>query len=128
MAANRKLGCLSIFLFVALCASLFVNLVLAFTAFQRLAGSSGREEAAPTFREVIVQRGARSSSDKIAVVSLRGLISSSLAGNVGDSMVDDMRLALQQARDDENVRAVVLEIDSPGGEVTASDIIYNWVV
>src|SRR5919106_5228466 len=43
-------------------------------------------------------------------------------------MVGDMRLALQQAREDENVRAVVLEIDSPGGEVTASDIIYNWLV
>jgi protease-4 len=43
-------------------------------------------------------------------------------------MVDDMRLALQQARDDDHVRAIVLEIDSPGGEVTASDIIYNWVV
>ena len=28
-------------------------------------------------------------------------------------MVDDMRMALQQARDDEHVRAVVLEIDSP---------------
>ncbi|MFL6569225.1 MAG: signal peptide peptidase SppA, partial [Chthoniobacterales bacterium] len=27
-----------------------------------------------------------------------------------------------------NVRAVVLEIDSPGGEVTASDVIYNSVV
>jgi len=43
-------------------------------------------------------------------------------------MVDDMRMALQQARDDDHVRAVVLEIDSPGGEVTASDVIYNWVV
>ena len=128
MAANRKLGCLSIFLFVALCASVFVNLVLAATAFRRLAGSSRLEEPAPSFREVIVQRGARSSSDKVAVIPMRGLISSSLAGNVGDTMVDDMRLALQQARDDENVRAVVLEIDSPGGEVTASDVIYNWVV
>jgi protease-4 len=128
MAANRKLGCLSIFLFVALCASVLVNLVLAATAFRRLAGSSGREEFAPAFREVIMQRGARGSSDKIAVIPLRGLISSSVDGNVGDSMVDDMRLALQQARDDENVRAVVLEIDSPGGEVTASDAIYNWVV
>ena len=128
MAANRKLGCLSIFLFVALCASLFVNLILAATAFRRLAGSSRLEEAAPSFREVIVQRGSRGTSDKIAVIPLRGLISSSLDGNVGDSMVDDMRLALQQARDDHHVRAVVLEIDSPGGEVTASDIIYNWVV
>lgn len=125
MPANRKLGCLSIFLFVALCASLFVNLVLAATAFRRFAGSSREEEPTPSFRETIVQRG---SNDKIAVIALRGLISSSLPGNVGETMVDDMRLALQQARDDENVRAVVLEIDSPGGEVTASDFIYNWVV
>ena len=128
MAANRKLGCLSIFLFVALCASLFVNLILAATTFRRLAGGSRFEEPTPSFREVIVQRGSRGSSDKIAVIPLRGLISSSLDGNVGDSMVDDMRLALQQAREDDNVRAVVLEIDSPGGEVTASDVIYNWVV
>ncbi|HYJ03820.1 MAG TPA: signal peptide peptidase SppA, partial [Chthoniobacterales bacterium] len=128
MAANRKLGCLSIFLFVALCASLFVNLILAATSFRRLAGGSRFEEPTPSFREVIVQRGSRGSSDKIAVIPLRGLISSSLDGNVGDSMVDDMRLALQQAREDDNVRAVVLEIDSPGGEVTASDAIYNWVV
>ncbi len=43
-------------------------------------------------------------------------------------MVDDMRIALEQARDDDEIRAVVLEIDSPGGEVTASDVIYNAVV
>ncbi|HVF72360.1 MAG TPA: signal peptide peptidase SppA [Chthoniobacterales bacterium] len=127
MAANRNLGCLSIFLFVALCASVFINLILAVGAFQRLGGVRN-EEPAPSFREVIVQRGSRGSGDKIAVIPMRGLISSSLAGNVGDTMVEDMRLALQQARDDEHVRAVVLEIDSPGGEVTASDIIYNWVV
>lgn len=128
MADNKKLGCLSIFLFVALCASVLMNFVLAATAFSRLAGSSRQEEPTPSFRETIVQRGARGNSDKIAVIMLRGLISSSLNGNVGDTMVDDMRLALQQARDDEHVKAVVLEIDSPGGEVTASDVIYNWVV
>jgi len=126
--ANRKLGCLSIFLFVALCASVMINLILAATAFHRLGGTSRFEEPTPSFRETIVERGARGSSDKIAVIPMRGLISSSLGGNVGDTMVDDMRLALQQARDDDHVRAVVLEIDSPGGEVTASDVIYNWVV
>src|SRR4051812_41671508 len=128
MPANRKLGCLSIFLFVALCASVFINLILAVGAFRRLGGGAAVEDPTPSFREVIVQRGARGSWDKIAVIPMRGLISSSLSGNVGDSMVDDMRLALQQARDDDRVRAVVLEIDSPGGEVTASDVIYNWVV
>ena len=127
MAANRKLGCLSIFLFVALCASLFVNLVLTVAAFQRFAGIR-EPEPIPRFREILLQRGARATTDKIAVITMRGLISSSLPGTVSDSMVDDMRAALQQARDDSRVKAIVLEIDSPGGEVTASDAIYSALV
>src|SRR5256884_5104530 len=127
MAANRRLGCLSIFLFVALCASLFVNIVLMATAFQRLGGIR-EAEPIPRFREILLQRGTRPTLDKIGVITMRGLISSSLPGNVTDSMVDDMRAALQQARDDSRVKAIVLEIDSPGGEVTASDEIYSAVV
>jgi protease IV len=125
---NRKLGCLSIFLFVALCGSLFFNIALFAAVFSRLAGTSREQEPMPQFRETVVERGHKSSKDKIALITMRGVISSSLPGNVGDSMVDDMRLALEQARDDDNIRAVVLEIDSPGGEVTASDVIYNAVV
>src|SRR5207248_8212487 len=73
-------------------------------------------------------RGARATADKIAVITMRGLISSSLPGTVTDSMVDDMRAALQQAREDNRVKAIVLEIDSPGGEVTASNAIYSALV
>jgi protease-4 len=127
MAGNRKLGCLSIFLFVALCASLFMNFVLMMAAFQRWSGIR-ETEPMPRFREILLQRGARASLDKIAVITMRGLISSSLPGSVSDSMVDDMRAALQQARDDGRVKAIVLEIDSPGGEVTASDAIYSAVI
>jgi protease-4 len=128
MADNRKLGCLSIFLFVALCASVFFNFVLLISTFGKFTGTSRHSEDMPRFRELVVDRGHRGSSDKIALILLRGIISSSMPGNVGDSMVDDMRIALEQAREDDNVRAVVLEIDSPGGEVTASDVIYNAVV
>jgi len=128
MAGNRRLGCLSIFLFVALCASLFVNFVLMIAAFQRVGGGIREAEPIPRFREILLQRGARASLDKIAVITMRGLISSSLPGNVTDSMVDDMRAALEQARDDSRVKAIVLQIDSPGGEVTASDEIYNAVL
>jgi protease-4 len=127
MSGNRKLGCLSVFLFVALCASLFINLVLMVTAFQRFGGIR-EPEPIPRFREILLQRGARTTTDKIAVITMRGLISSSLPGSVTDSMVDDMRAALQQARDDSRVKAIVLEIDSPGGEVTASDAIYSALV
>jgi len=126
--SDRKYGCLSVVLFVALCVSLLVNFIVVVVAFSRVSGNTRREEPTPYFRETIVQNGRKGSEDKIAVITLRGLISSSLPGSVGDSMVDDMRLALQQARDDDHVRAVVLEIDSPGGEVTASDVIYNWAV
>src|SRR4051812_25624109 len=126
--ANQKLGCLSIFLFVALCSSVLVNIVLAVAAFNRISGTARVQEAMPRFREIVVERAAKGSNDKVAIIALRGLISSSLPGNIGESMVDDMRLALDQARDDDNIRAVVLEIDSPGGEVTASDVIYNAVV
>jgi protease IV len=125
--ADRKPGCLTIFLFVALCVSVFVNFVLAFAALQRLGSVLPQEEALPRFREIVVQRGSGGSFDKIAVIMLRGLISSSIPGTVGDSMVEDMRAALQQARDDSRVKAIVLEIDSPGGEVTAADAIYNAV-
>src|SRR5262249_22798966 len=110
-----------------LCASLFMNFVLMLAAFQRWSGIR-ETEPIPRFREILLQRGARASLDKIAVITMRGLISSSLPGSVSDSMVDDMRAALQQARDDSRVKAIVLEIDSPGGEVTASDAIYSAVI
>jgi protease-4 len=127
MAADRRLGCLSIFLFVALCASLFVNFVLMVAAFQRFA-SVREPDPIPRFREILLQRGGGGTADKIAVITMRGLISSSLPGTVSDSMVDDMRAALQQARDDNRVKAIVLEVDSPGGEVTASDAIYSALI
>src|SRR5438874_3939741 len=126
--ADRKLGCLTIFLFVALCASVFMNFILAMVAFRGFAATGVRvEEPLPRFREIVIERGARIPPDRIALITMRGLISSSIPGNVSDSMVEDMRLALQQARDDNRVKAIVLEIDSPGGEVTASDQIYNAV-
>src|SRR6267378_1027181 len=125
--ANRKLGCLTLFLFLALCASVIVNIFLTITVVGRISGGGIREEPWQRFREVVVQRGARGTSDRIALIVLRGLISSSIPGNTGDNMVDDMRFAFQQARDDDRIKAVVLEVDSPGGEVTASDVIYNAV-
>src|SRR5437016_14367844 len=120
MGVDRRLSCLGIFLFVALCASLFVNFVLMVAAFQRLAGVR-EAEPIPRFREILLQRGARASLDKIAVITMRGLISTSIPGNVSDSMVDDMRAALPQARDDSRVKAIVLESDSPGGDVDEGD-------
>ena len=126
--ANRKLGCLTLFLFLALCASVIINVFLAIALLGRVSTGVAREEPLAKFREIVVQRGGRGVSDRIVVILMRGLISSSIPGAASDNMVDDLRMALQQARDDDRVKGVVLEIDSPGGEVTASDMIYNAVI
>ena len=126
--ADRKLGCLTLLLFLALCASVMINVFLAIALLGRMSTRVVREEPVTKFREIVLQRGGYGVSDRIVVIVLRGLISSSVPGNASENMVDDLRMALQQARDDDRVKGVVLEVDSPGGEVTASDVIYNAVV
>lgn len=108
---------------------MFANFMLMMVAFRRAAvGVGSFEESPPRFREIVVDRGrSESGGDKIALITMRGLISSNVPGSVSDNMVDDMRTAFQQASDDARVKAVILEIDSPGGEVTASDQIYHAV-
>ena len=108
--ANRKLGCLTLFLFLALCASVIMNVFLAIAVLGRVGTGVVREEPLTKFHEIVVQRGGRGVSDRVAVIVMRGLISSSIPGAASDNMVDDLRMALQQARDDDRVKGVVLEI------------------
>jgi protease-4 len=77
-----------------------------------------------TFEEETIEEG-KGSKDKIAVVPLEGIIAFGMEGSLGDSMVDDFKAALKQAEEDEHVKAVVVAIDSPGGEITASDVLYH---
>jgi len=67
------------------------------------------------------------SHNKIAVITVDGLITSHLANVAGNSMVDVMKAQLDRAADDDRVKAVILKIDSPGGEVMAADEIYKAI-
>ncbi|MEO0453505.1 MAG: signal peptide peptidase SppA, partial [Verrucomicrobiota bacterium] len=67
------------------------------------------------------------SSNQIAIIRLTGVIGYSVYGEAYESMVDDIVAQLKKARSDKNVKAVLIRIDSPGGEVTASDVIYNAI-
>lgn len=70
-----------------------------------------------------------SGHDRVAVITLDGAISESSAGGLlGDVIIfDDLMSQLQQALEDPAVRAVVLRVNSPGGEVVASDEIYRKI-
>src|SRR5438046_1015274 len=108
-------GCLLVVLVVLLGISLMVN----------LAFLSGKTSPLPEFEEKTIALGSGDSRDKIALITLRGVISTSVRGDLMDTMVEDISVALRQARDDKHVKAIVLNVDSPGGEVTASDVIYH---
>jgi protease-4 len=125
---NKRWGCVGVILLVLLCFSGLLNLLLLVASVRKNSSASATSRSLPQFGEELVQEGNGGSSDKIALITMRGIISSSINGTVGESMVDDMKIALQQAVDDSKVKAIVLNIDSPGGEVTASDVIYNAVV
>ncbi len=70
-------------------------------------------------------------SDKVAVIPVQGAIASadsSLGGAQPTVTPEGLADALAQAADDEGVRAVVLEVNSPGGGVTASDEMHQSIV
>jgi protease-4 len=67
------------------------------------------------------------SANKIAVVTVDGIITSHEADEAGNSMVDVIKAQLDRASEDRRVKAVILKVDSPGGEVLASDDIYKAI-
>lgn len=61
--------------------------------------------------------------DKVAVIDLQGVISGEILPDIGSSQVELVADQLERAAV-EDVAAVILRVDSPGGEVLASDEIY----
>ncbi len=68
----------------------------------------------------------KSSTDKIAIIYAQGEI---LYGEGGPDYIGQgiINKALIKAREDKNVKAVVLRVDSPGGSALTSDIIWREV-
>src|ERR1035437_28145 len=64
---------------------------------------------------------------KIAVVTINGIITDNARNQTGNNMVDVIKAQLDRANDDDRVKAVILKVDSPGGEVMASDEINKAV-
>jgi protease-4 len=97
----------------------------------------GRREVAPPdmsnpfsfFASMASRREPESNKPQVAIVYVDGVISDGeggeglLGGNIAGS--ESLRKALRSAAKDENVKAVVLRIDSPGGSALASEVIWQ---
>lgn len=106
----------------ALLISLAVNVALV----------KGKVDAKPVklgqrrFSEVLLEG---KGEDKIVIIPVKGLISFADPESFWEreSMVSRVLDRLKAAEDDPAVKAVILEIDSPGGGITASDIIHHRI-
>src|ERR1039458_5838049 len=114
---------------------LFISLFGNFTQFISRAFGSGfsrgsfrtsmAREVGPRLEECLLKdNDARS---KIAVVTVDGIITDNARNQAGNNMVDVIKAQLDRAKDDDRVKAVILKVDSPGGEVRASDEINKAV-
>jgi len=125
----KVLGCVGVVLVLLLFASVLLNVVLVAA---RSAGGlafdsrSSVLRAAPFEAEQLVEARRSSTRDRIVQLDIVGLITAGRGSGTG-SMVEEVKRALHQAVEDPRVKAIVLRIDSPGGEVTASDTLYAAV-
>lgn len=105
---------LSLILGGILLLTLAVNAVRFLNGFGGAGSQSGR-----WLEEIIVENN--HSPNKIAIIDVEGIITSQRWDGSGRNMVDLIEDQLRIAGRDDQVKAVVLKVDSPGGEVLASD-------
>ncbi|MEW6670434.1 MAG: signal peptide peptidase SppA [Thermodesulfobacteriota bacterium] len=83
-------------------------------------------DAADPLREFTVSGAGK---EKVLMIPITGVLSDASRGTITDkpSVVQEVVSQLQLAEKDKEIRAVVLKINSPGGSVTASDILYHEI-
>jgi protease IV len=99
---------------------------------EELKGLSGRTRG-ENIRSVSINDYAKNNSDtgegkdKVAVIYANGEIS---GGEGSDNQIGSERIsrAIRKARLDDDIKAVVLRVNSPGGSALASDVIWREVV
>ncbi len=110
----------SIILVVVLAISLLVNFQYIVSSVFGDKVKIGRNNGyGPRLDEVTMKES--TSTNKIAVIPVEGIISGDSMEQAGYSIVTLVKEELKRAQENDDVRAVVLKVNSPGGEVLASD-------
>ena len=88
---------------------------------------SGGLSSGKSFNEELVS-GSYFASDKIAVIDVKGVITSSEESIYEVANARYICDQLKAAEEDSSVKAVIINLDTPGGEVTASDEIHHAIL
>jgi len=121
-------GCLVVFAAAGVAGALIVVAIILIALTGTAARFAGVGAGKERFRfEEITVRG-NPGDPKIVVVPLEGVISMSKGFVSAVDPVTAFKAQLQKARQDRQVAGLVLLIDSPGGGVTGTDIMYQEVM
>jgi protease-4 len=119
---QQRSGCL-VALLVLLAVLLGLSVLANFLLLGKAGGAlrqGGGERPEPLARRWVAGSGAA----KIALLQVSGMIADEVGGGVfggAKHPVRQLRRELEQAADDDDVKGVILAVDSPGGTITASD-------
>ena len=109
---------LAIILFVLLAVSVLANFTQ-FVSHFTPGKSKMVRSVGPKLDEVYLEDN--DAQYKMAVVDIRGIIADQAIGQDGYTAIDLIKAQLKAAQEDRKVKAVILRVDSPGGEVLAAD-------
>ncbi|MFW5923573.1 MAG: signal peptide peptidase SppA [Planctomycetota bacterium] len=116
-------GCFAVVLVLGvLSAVVFVGL-LVFGITAVLMGETETPDGSVPLREVRVS--GVEEDPKVAVIPLEGMIYGSAGESGGRTPLEITRARIEKAAQDPQVRGVMLKVDSPGGGITASDILHE---
>jgi len=121
---GRVRGCLAIVGLLMLALSIFINLLL-FLALMIEADPSSMQANRP-YQEEYVQ-GDQHTAEKVLIIDLSGIITNFSDSELSPSMVETFRRQMEQGLDDHDVKAILVRINSPGGEIMASDMLYHEI-
>ncbi len=114
---------------IALCLLLIISCSAAPLPAQGLLGLFGGSEPKKSIRVKFVE-GDEDAKEEILLISLKGVIQEqdseeAMPFKIEKDLFENLKNDLEVVRKRSAVKAVLLEINSPGGEVTASDIVYQ---
>ena len=111
----------------------YLAATLLFTCIWMIVGCAAPEvklfsDASDPLRELTLQGNA---DQKVLVISISGIISTSPNQTflrTMPSLVQETVAQLKKAEKDKNIKSVLIKVDSPGGTVTAGDMLYHEIM